>query len=68
VGHVFYEQSGLCSRNLLSAGRHDNPPYNFDSACHCIVNVASITRLQSAMRQIVSEIGKDMSQNVKITF
>jgi hypothetical protein len=67
VGHIFYEQSGLCSRSLLSAGRHNNPRYDFDWVCRCIVNVANITRLQSAMRQIISEIGKEMSQNLKIT-
>lgn len=68
MGHIFYENSGLCSRSLLPAGRHDNPHYNFDRACRCIVNVASITRLQSAMQQIILEIGKDTSQNIKITF
>jgi len=62
VGHVFYEHS-----SLLSAGRHDNPRYNFDWACR-ITNAVSITRLQNAMRQIISKIGKEMSQNIKITF
>jgi hypothetical protein len=68
VGHVVYENSVLCSRSLLSAGRHDNPHYNFDWACPCIVNVGSITRLQSALRRIISEIGKETSPNIKITF